>query len=61
MKVLTILAFITFPLVLLSSVFGMNTISTPIVGIKGDFWIIIGVMLAATFSMFVYFRKKKWL
>lgn len=60
-KVLTILAFITFPLMLLSGIFGMNTISTPIIGIRGDFWIITGVMLIATFSMFLYFKNKKWL
>ena len=60
-KVLTILAFITFPLMLLSSIFGMNTTSSPIIGAKGDFWILIGIMLLATFSMFLYFRKKKWL
>lgn len=61
MKVLTVLAFITFPLMLLSSIFGMNTISTPIVGIKGDFWIIMAAMIIATSSMFLYFKKKKWL
>jgi magnesium transporter len=61
MKVLTILAFITFPLMLLSGIFGMNTVSTPIIGIRGDFWIITGVMLLATFGMFLYFKSKKWL
>lgn len=60
-KVLTIMAFITFPLMLLSSVFSMNTASTPIIGINGDFWIIVGAMIIATSSMFFYFRKKKWL
>jgi magnesium transporter len=60
-KILTILAFITFPLMLLSGIFGMNTESTPIIGIRGDFWIITMAMLAATLSMFVYFKKKKWL
>ena len=61
MKTLTIMAFITFPLMLLSSVFGMNTISTPIVGIKGDFWIITLAMIGATFGMFMFFKSKKWL
>ncbi len=61
MKILTIMAFITFPLMLLSSVFGMNTISTPILGMKGDFWIITGVMILATFTMFCFFKYKKWL
>ncbi|MBU1092045.1 magnesium transporter CorA family protein [Patescibacteria group bacterium] len=61
MKVLTIMAFITFPLMLLSSIFGMNTVNTPVVGIRGDFWIIAGAMLTATTGMFLYFKKKKWL
>jgi Mg2+ and Co2+ transporter CorA len=41
MKNLTIMAFITFPLTLLSSLFGMNTHDTPIIGFKGDFWLIL--------------------
>ncbi len=61
MKVLTILAFITFPLSLVASVFGMNTTYTPVLGIENDFWIIVGVMMFATFLMFLYFKHKKWL
>jgi len=61
MKTLTIMAFITFPLMLFSGIFGMNTVSTPIVGIRLDFWIIIFLMVVATISMFAYFKKKKWL
>lgn len=61
MKVLTIMAFITFPLMLLSSIFGMNTVYTPIFGMRGDFWIIIGIMFVATFGMFLFFKNKKWL
>jgi len=61
MKTLTIMAFITFPLMLLSSVFGMNTTNTPIVGLKGDFWIIVIVMAIGTFTMFLFFKHKKWL
>jgi len=61
MKILTVLAFITFPLSLVASVFGMNTNSTPIVGIQNDFWIIVGVMLFTTLLMFTYFKHKKWL
>ncbi|MBU3925737.1 magnesium transporter CorA family protein [Patescibacteria group bacterium] len=61
MKVLTIMAFVTFPLMLITSMFGMNTSWLPVVGIKGDFWIIIGVMATCTFSMFIFFKRKKWL
>ncbi|MFH1979390.1 MAG: magnesium transporter CorA family protein [Patescibacteria group bacterium] len=61
MKVLTIMAFITFPLMLLSSIFGMNTIATPIIGRRFDFWIITAIMVLATFGMFLFFKHKKWL
>ena len=61
MKVLTIMAFVTFPLMLITSVFGMNTSWLPIVGIKGDFWIIIGIMFTITVAMFFFFKHKKWL
>ena len=61
MKVLTIMAFITFPLTLVTSVFGMNTIGTPLVGKPYDFWIIVGFMVMATLFMFAYFKFKKWL
>ena len=61
MKVLTILAFITFPLSLVAAVFGMNTVYTPVLGINNDFWIIVSVMMAATFIMFLFFKYKKWL
>ena len=61
MKILTIMAFITFPLMLLSSIFGMNTTDTPVIGQKGDFWIIALAMIVATVGMFAFFKKKKWL
>ncbi len=60
MKTLTILALITFPLSLVAAIFGMNTISTPIVGNKGDFWLVIGIMAIGTIIMFTYFKHKKW-
>lgn len=61
MKTLTIMAFITFPLTLFTSTFGMNTVSAPILGIPGDFWIIIGIMTLFTFSFFSFFRYKRWI
>lgn len=60
-KNLTIMAFVTFPLMLLSSIFGMNTIRVPIVGSQYDFWIIIAIMAASTVGMFIFFKIKKWL
>jgi magnesium transporter len=60
-KTLTIMAFITFPLTLLASLFGMNTIKTPIVGNPNDFWIIIAIMFVCMLSMIIFFRYKKWI
>ena len=61
MKVLTIMAFATFPLMLFSSLFGMNTNYLPIVGRDNDFWIIIGIMVVSTIIFFIFFKHKKWL
>jgi len=61
MKVLTIMAFVTFPLSLISSIFGMNTHYLPIVGQPGDFWIILGLMVALASSFLIFFRMKHWL
>lgn len=61
MKILTILAFITFPLSLVAGIFGMNTKFTPVVGRDFDFFIIISAMFITTFLMFVFFKYKKWL
>lgn len=61
MKVLTIMAFVTFPLSLIASIFGMNTTYLPIVGGKHDFWIVISIMVILTIVFFIFFKKKKWL
>jgi magnesium transporter len=61
MKVLTIMAFITFPLSLVASIFGMNTDYLPIVGQPNDFWIITGAMIVGMLLFLGYFKYKKWL
>jgi magnesium transporter len=61
MKVLSILAFITFPLSLIASIFGMNTVYLPIVGNENDFWIIVGIMGILTMVFFLYFKHKDWI
>jgi Mg2+ and Co2+ transporter CorA len=61
MKTLTIMAFVTFPLTLISSVFGMNTSYLPLIGVQGDFWIVIGIMSLLAVSFFIFFRLKRWL
>lgn len=61
MKILTIMAFVTFPLSLFTSTFGMNTTFTPIVGHPLDFWIIVGIMVIATVFFFIFFKYKRWM
>lgn len=61
MKILTIMAFVTFPLSLIASLFGMNTLHTPLVGTPNDFWVVIGIMGILTLAFFIYFKQKKWL
>ena len=61
MKVLTIMAFVTFPLSLLAGIFGMNTAYTPIVDNPYGFWIIVSMMAGATLVFFSFFKYKKWL
>lgn len=60
MKMFTILAFITFPLTLFSSLFGMNTEKTPIIGSEHDFWVIVGIMLVVSIGFFTYFKYRRW-
>jgi LPXTG-motif cell wall-anchored protein len=55
------MAFITFPLTLLSSLFGMNVQSAPIIGSRGDFWIIVGIMIMGAIGFFTYFKRKGWM
>jgi len=61
MKILTIMAFITFPLSLFTSMFGMNTVDTPILGAHNDFWIIVAMMSLITSGFFIFFKFKKWI
>lgn len=60
-KTLTIMAFFTFPLTLISGIFGMNTLYTPIVDGPNGFWIIVGIMAVSMIAMITVFKKKKWL
>lgn len=61
MKTLTIMAFITFPLTLFSSLFAIEARDVPIIGLPGDFWIIVGIMFTVAGCFFLFFKYKKWL
>lgn len=61
MKIFTIMAFITFPLSLLTAIFNINSVHNPLLGLPYDFWIMLGIMGFASIVMFVYFKRKNWL
>lgn len=61
MKILTVMAFATFPLMLIASIFGMNTKMIPIVGMPNDFWIIVSGMAFMAVFMFLFFKYKRWI
>ena len=61
MRVLTIMALLTFPLALFVAIFDINATSNPIIGLPYDFWIIVGAVFVIGSGMLWYFRHKKWL
>ncbi|MEY2664556.1 MAG: hypothetical protein RIT04_364 [Candidatus Parcubacteria bacterium] len=61
MKMLTLMAFITFPLSLFTDIFSMPTSRTPIIGMPFDFEIIFGAMIIGAFGMIAFFRYRKWI
>ena len=61
MRVLTIMALLTFPLALFVAIFDINAKSNPIIGLPYDFWIIVGIVFTIGTSMLMYFRHRKWL
>jgi magnesium transporter len=60
LKTFTLLSFLTFPFVLLASLFSMNTPDTPIVNLPHAFWIIVGIMVVGMATLATYFKSKKW-
>lgn len=60
-KTFTILAFLTFPMMLFAALFSMNTRDTPIVEFPYSFWIILGIMALAMTGMYRFFKRKDWL
>lgn len=60
-KVIAVLAFIAVPLSLLISIFQIDSAARPIIGLKYDFWILVGFVLVVGSAMFAFFKYKKWL
>ncbi len=61
MRVFTMLAFLTFPLSLVVSLFSIPTTYKPIVGSDYDWFIIIGILFFFLVCMVIYFKNKKWM
>jgi magnesium transporter len=60
-KILSVIAFLLAPFTVIGALFQINTVFTPIIGIKGDWWIISSIMMLGSIILFLIFRKKKWL
>ncbi|KKW17006.1 MAG: Mg2 transporter protein CorA family protein [Parcubacteria group bacterium GW2011_GWA1_50_14] len=60
-KTFTILAFLTFPMMLFAALFSMNTKGTPIIDHPQGFWIVLLIMILGMVAMFAYFRRKDWI
>lgn len=62
MKKFTIISFITFPLMLVTGIFGMNTTPDLIfIQSTADFMIIVGAIILALITMLIFFKTHKWL
>ena len=59
-KNLTVMAFITFPLTLISSIFGMNVVEMPFVESPFGFFILLAIMAGVASCFFFYFKYKRW-
>ncbi len=61
MKTLTILAFIALPATTVLSLFQIDSVSRPIVGHRGDFWLLVLMVACIACGLYVWFKRKKWL
>lgn len=61
MRLIAIITLLTFPTTLISNVFSMNTINTPIMGKADDFWIVVSIMFLTVSVLFLFFKRRRWL
>ncbi|MDO8575479.1 MAG: CorA family divalent cation transporter [bacterium] len=61
MKMLTLMAFITFPLSLIVAIFSLNTTHVPIVGQPYDFEMILGILIAIALTIVLLSKRKDWM
>lgn len=60
-KTLTVMAFVTFPLTVLATLFVSGTVSNPLAGHPYDFWIIAGILVLTALAILSIFKIKKWI
>jgi len=60
-QALTVMAFIFLPLSIITSTFTIDTKHRPIVGNDYDFWILVGVEALVALTLYLIFKRKKWL
>lgn len=61
MKVLTMMSFITFPLVLVAALFAVRLEGMPFLDHEQGFWMLIGLMALLALSFLSYFKHKRWI
>lgn len=61
MKLLTIISVGMLPAGLVANLFSTDAVFTPIIGLPGDFWILLGLMGLVALGMMTFFRKKRWM
>ena len=61
MKVLTIIAVLTFPLTLIATIFGIGAQDTPIVHTINAFWKISALLGSGALFMLILFKWRKWI
>ena len=61
MKTLTVVTFIFLPIELVTFVFGMGALGTPLTQNPNAFWIIVSIMLGVGGFMTLILTKKRWL
>lgn len=59
-QILAVAAFLLAPFTIIGTLFQINTQFTPIVGMPGDWWIVLGITLAGCMALYVYFKKRGW-
>lgn len=61
MKVLTVIATIFIPLTFIAGVYGMNFLHMPELAWRWGYYIVLGIMLAVSVIMIIFFRKRRWI